>query len=581
MAQIAVPVLLLGVAYLISNDKKKESSCEQEGFSELTSAENQGNLIANRSNDYQPNEENTILNTNNTEQLSQYQDKYFLNNINKENKNDNIFETLAGNQIKTSDLNHNNMNLFYSSKSNGHNTIKESSILDNYTGQGTYDIKKDETAAFFKPESNIQNVYGNQNQNDFLQSRVNSSQRHANTKPWEEIKDTPGIGMKYDESSTQGLNNFNMKRDMYTPKTVDELRASNNPKMVYTLDNHMGPAINPITNMGHQGKIVKKTPDLTTMNSNLGMIAKTSGPNSHMRQSHQMLTNENRPSTSVEYYGVKGSGQDQPSYVSGTYMEPHKQQLSSPGPYNMSIQGTNPTNTLNYNKGSYSVLNNNRSVTQNSHFGNIGGLISNVVEPLVKGLRHSKKTNSVTNSNPSGNVNGGYRRPSVYNPNESVSTTNRQMYEDKLSMNHLNVQKQDGTAYMNTRPLLNDTQRSTLNQNQSGPAASSVKGRKNYDAEYNQRNQNKVTACNVHSHGNMELFNNKVNMIETNKELCNDRQTPFYSPQMSQFEHPTEVLGQFTNLPQEYENKNQDTIDSSLLQAFKQNPYTQSLQSVI
>ena len=227
--------------------------------------------------------------------------------------------------------------------------------------------------------------------------------------------------MKYDETSTQGLNNFNMKRDMYTPKTVDELRASNNPKMVYTLDNHMGPAINPITNMGHHGKVVKKAPDLTTMNSNLGMIAKTSGPNSQTRHSHQMLTNENRPSTSVEYYGVKGSGQDQPSYVSGKYMESHKQQLSSPGPCNMSIQSTNPTNTLNYNKESYSVLNNNRSVTQDSHFGNIGGLISNVVEPLVKGLRHSKKTNSVMNSNPSGNVNGGYRQPSVYNPNESVS----------------------------------------------------------------------------------------------------------------------------------------------------------------
>tara|TARA_B100000900_G_C20494908_1_gene681166 strand:- start:116 stop:1147 length:1032 start_codon:yes stop_codon:yes gene_type:complete len=343
----------------------------------------------------------------------------------------------------------------------------------------------------------------------------------------------------------------------------------------------MGPAINPITNMGQHGKIIKKNVDLTTMNSNLGMIAKTSGPNSHMRQSHQMLTNENRPSTSVEYYGVKGSGLDQPSYVSGKYMEPHKQQLSSPGPYNMSIQETNPTNTLNYNKDSYSILNNNRSTTKDSYFGNVGGMISNVVEPIVKGLRHSKKTNSVTNSNPSGNVNGGYKQPVVYNPNEKVSTTNRQMYEDKLSMNHLNVQKQDGTAYMNTRPLLNDTQRSTLNQNQSGPASSSVKGNKNYDAEYNQRNQTKVTACNVHGNGNMGLFNNKVNMIETNKELCNNRQTPFYNPQMSQINHPSELLGEFTNMPQQYENKQQDNMDSSLLQAFKENPYTQSLQSVI
>ena len=581
MAQIAVPVLLLGVAYLISNDKKKKTSCDKEGFSELNALETNGSLLANKNDDYYPNEENTSLSSNNKEQLSQYQDKYFLKNINQERNNENEFETLAGNRIKTSDLNHNNMNLFYSSKSNGHNTLNNTSILDTYTGQGTYDIKKDECATFFKPESNIQNVYCNQNQNDFLQSRVNSSQRHANTKPWEEVRDTPGIGMKYDEQTNQGLNNFNINREMYVPKTVDELRTSNNPKMVYTLDNHMGPAINPITNMGQHGKINKKGVDLTTVNSSLGMIAKTSGPNSHTRQSHQMLTNENRSSTSVEYYGAKGSGLDQPSYVSGKYMEPHKQQLSSPGPYNMSIQETNPTSTLNYNKDSYSVLNNNRSTTKDSYFGNVGGMISNVVEPIVKGLRHSKKTNSVTNSNPSGNLNGGYKQPSVYNPNEKVSTTNRQMYEGKLSMNHLNVQKQDGTAYMNTRPLLNDTQRSTLNQNQSGPASSSVKGKKNYDAEYNQRNQTKVTACNVHGNGNMGLFNNKVNMIDTNKELCNDRQTPFYSPQMSQMNHPTDLLGEFTNMPQQYENKHSDTMDSSLLQAFKQNPYTQSLESVI
>ena len=77
------------------------------------------------------------------------------------------------------------------------------------------------------------------------------------------------------------------------------------------------------------------------------------------------------------------------------------------------------------------------------------------------------------------------------------------------------------------------------------------------------------------------IFNNKVNMIETNKELCNNRQTPFYNPQMSQINHPSELLGEFTNMPQQYENKQQDNMDSSLLQAFKEKPYTQSLQSVI
>ena len=92
------------------------------------------------------------------------------------------------------------------------------------------------------------------------------------------------------------------------------------------------------------------------------------------------------------------------------------------------------------------------------------------------------------------------------------------MYEGKLSMKHLNVQKQDSTAYMNTRPLLNDTQRITMNQAQSGPAQSMNQGKKNYQAEYNQRNKNRVHACDVKSGGNMKLFNNKVNVHKTNKE---------------------------------------------------------------
>jgi hypothetical protein len=139
MAQIAVPVLLLGVAYLMSNDKKKHSSCDKEGFVELDNLETKGTLMDHKNTDYYPNIEQSSLSTNNKEQLSQYQDKYFLKNINKEST-ENDFETLAGNKIKASDLNHNNMNLFYSSKSNGHDTFKETSILDNYTGQGTYDI---------------------------------------------------------------------------------------------------------------------------------------------------------------------------------------------------------------------------------------------------------------------------------------------------------------------------------------------------------------------------------------------------------------------------------------------------------
>ena len=42
MAQIAIPVLLVGVAYLMSNDEEPS-----EGFSNIDEEKNQGNLLAN------------------------------------------------------------------------------------------------------------------------------------------------------------------------------------------------------------------------------------------------------------------------------------------------------------------------------------------------------------------------------------------------------------------------------------------------------------------------------------------------------------------------------------------------------
>ena len=50
----------------------------------------------------------------------------------------------------------------------------------------------------------------------------------------------------YDAQTTAlGFNSGMESRDSWKPKTVDDLRAANNPKAVYRLDNHMGPAAAP------------------------------------------------------------------------------------------------------------------------------------------------------------------------------------------------------------------------------------------------------------------------------------------------------------------------------------------------
>ena len=591
MAQIAIPLLLLGTAVLISNDKNENDENEEENsgkenMANLSDIDPRGDLLSKEYSKFYPNIEKSKNNMNNQQDVSQYQDKYFLSNVSSEEQKStnidesNIFKTLAGEKIRYEDIHHNNTNLYYGGKTNGVDNINTTSILDSYTGQGTYDIKKEEIATMFKPEDNTQNVYGNQNQNEFFQSRVNSSHRYANEKPWEEIKVAPGLGKKYDENViTSGYNNYNESRDMWMPKTVDDLRASNNPKNVYCLHDHMGPAIKPVQNRGQQGKIVKKTAESYFVNNNnLGMIAGTSGPKMHTVGSKQMLTKENRDNTSVEYYGTR-SNNTAASYSKNNYLEPNKQQLDGAPVTNRVDTTTNPTSEQNYGKYSYNVDNNNRTTTKTSHYGGMGSAVSSIIQPIMNGLRHSKKVNTIKSLQSSGNVGlNNVAAHSIRNKQE-VSTTNREMYECDLNMNHLNVQKQQDSAYMNINPVLNATQRNSMNQSELGPASSHLTGNMSYVAQYNQENNDRLYASDVQSNGNIGLFNNKISAQMNAKECENNRSTPIYMPKATSYQHPSDTLGSVTSMPQNYQEISNSQIDGSLLNAFKSNPYTQPLNS--
>ena len=52
MAQIAIPLLLVGAAYLVSNDESNKE--DTENFSNIDELKNQGNLLANENKDFSP-----------------------------------------------------------------------------------------------------------------------------------------------------------------------------------------------------------------------------------------------------------------------------------------------------------------------------------------------------------------------------------------------------------------------------------------------------------------------------------------------------------------------------------------------
>ena len=518
MTEVVIATVLLGSAYLLSNQKSKENFEEQIVKPTIT------NTLQNRM-------EPTILNPK-TEKLNTTVDKYF------------------DKAVLNGPFSHNNMTPFYKNNSYGNNNYVNDNRLDTYTGSGSNNIVKQETATLFKPQDNLQNVFGNQNQNDFLQSRVNESSRHANSKPWEEIREGPG---------DLGFNSSMQYRDQTQPKTVDQLRTANNPKSVYHL-NYKSPAYKP-NQSGQIGKMIKKTPDTYYVNEGSGGMGPARGLEQPTQKPLQMLTNENRDDTSVLYYGARGTITN--VYTKGSNEESKKIQLPANPFTNLSSQVFQVSD---HGKESFKLLDNNRT-TKQDYFGNIKGqFMSNVVSPIANQLKYTKKSNLIEHPNPVGFMGTTQLKPIVFNP--YAPTTNREMMSETKP--HLNFQGQS-TSYINSNPYMSNTQRQSTSHSVMG-GASGMSHYKSYDAEYNQRNIQKPYE-NRMATGNMSLYNGTINASINGHEQCNVRTNALYAPSND----TPHILGEITKQNQKYE---LPTIDNSILKAFKENPYTHSLSSV-
>ena len=121
-----------------------------------------------------------------------------------------------------------------------------------------------------------------------------------------------------------------------------------------------------------------------------------------MQQPEQMMTQENRDTTSVMYYGARGGAE---KLVITNHNEESKRIQLPANPFtNLSSQNVYPTMTILW-KTRIQYFRNNRSSKNENYFGNIKSeIILNVVSPIANGLKYTKRNNLVHNPNPIGNV---------------------------------------------------------------------------------------------------------------------------------------------------------------------------------
>ena len=181
-----------------------------------------------------------VENMTNKNESTQKIDNFTLNNTNNKNLNntnlevsDNINDEVLNNCNDDKSFEHNNMVPFFGSNLRQNlNPLAGRTLFNYQNGSDDHYRQKRELKSFFQPEKNISNVYGFQNADVFLNDRFTVSSFKNNEKPMEPIRVGPGLNKGYTGLPSGGFHQGD-SRDYILPKTTDEMRTVNNPKVSY------------------------------------------------------------------------------------------------------------------------------------------------------------------------------------------------------------------------------------------------------------------------------------------------------------------------------------------------------------
>jgi hypothetical protein len=579
--ELIIPAIAVGGMWIINRTRTNNTPESFENINEET--RNIGFLTSEL--DEAPNTPN--YENNNYTNPNQTTDKFFIN----ESNNQQQVYSLTGDTIFANDFKHNNMVPFFGSKRKGNiHGYDDESILDNKIGAASQQKKKIEQAPLFQPQDNLQFTHGTPNYNDFYQSRVNPSLKMSNVKPWKEEQVGPGLNLGY---TTEGQHNSLEERALYMPKDVDQLRVVTNPKESYSLDGHEGPAgfYNPTR--GTIGKVEKHLPDKFHTNdlskwndkneyglgSNIGFTT-VGGSTRPTARAIEINKDENRETTSVQYEGIAKSV-PRMNYSKDTYSQPNREDHGCTvefTPANKNSQG-------NLGKSSYHILKNNRCVNKSnsnpSEYGFVGSAIGAVVAPLVDILKPSKKENVVGNIRIHGDVQSHVPNSYISNQN-NIPVTNRTMIRYN-AQDHYNINNQlpgGGYEISNNTPVYN--QRDDTSVYYTNPIGNNAYGNISHEATNNQINNssketttyNRIPVGNASSHSHLGYSHS---ICKTDSDRENNR---MWIPQQASLSLPPceSTSGYRDNVP--VEKIQQNRIEPDILKAFKENPFTKSLNSV-
>lgn len=512
------------------------------------------------------------------------QNNYYQNESRGKNSGNTINQvySLTGSYVDETTFTHNNMTPFYGGKTTQQTLegTRSDAMLDKMVGGGSQFIKKQEQAPLFNPQENVQLAHGQPNMNDFYQSRVNPSQKFNNMKPFESEQVGPGLNAGYSSQGSGGFNSGMDAREMYMPKSVDQLRVATNPKMEFSLDNHQGPAASFVKNVGLMGKMEQHKPDTFFEQSQDRWLKTTSEIKAQTSRSQQEIHDTSRMQ-SESYTGVAGSIGKGAIYTHRTYV-PSQKQGSNTTPIT-NLRGPDAGLNTQAISQSYQHYTNNRELNNNIEKP-VGSLFSSaigaVIAPITQMLNPTKKQETVNNMRVYGNAGTTVGREQTVNPNDVVSTT---VKETTLYAPNTFIQNQSSDAYLVTQhqPALNQRDTTTAPFTGNANGSSTRFGQTSYMSNYNQTN-NETKEATIEGRtagGNISLLNSNMHVNTARRDNDRNNNRLWAPSNMPQKSMSKEFYGKINEPAKMQQDIGIERMSPDLLNAFKSNPYTQPLSS--
>ncbi len=344
----------------------------------------------------------------------------------------NMISSLSGTEIPADNFTHNNMVPFYGGRvKQNMRASANNSLLDTYTGAGYTQIAKKEVETMFDYQRPFGNPFGLESSTDFIESRIETPRARNGERPFEPTRVGPGVNEGYGMIGTGGFQQFEINEIM-RPKTTDELRVQNNPKMTYLTP--VVPGQRFVANAAdNPGEVRKYRPDKFYIDPTLSR-AGVAGPTDHVREAVrpvQVLPETTRATTSTEAFGP-ASGQDvQQNYVVGSYRTPMNQQFGGAGFRNGDLTSYYTPNVdsqeADYGRSGYENRPNERTATSertmtlNTSPAETGQVSVHYLDD-ARPTRRAETEDATTNFG-AGYIAGGAPSVTVWDPNDVARTT--------------------------------------------------------------------------------------------------------------------------------------------------------------